>query len=89
MNADRPLLKNCEERNAERKNRTENSILEYMKKSTMRSKSEGVSTMQREIAELNRLNQIKNKKYSWLGQLAVYNQPVEVTLYLTDLGDPD
>jgi hypothetical protein len=26
---------NCEARNAERKNRTENSILEYMKKSTM------------------------------------------------------
>jgi hypothetical protein len=32
---------NCEARNAERKNRTENSILECMKKSTMRSKSEG------------------------------------------------
>jgi hypothetical protein len=28
------LLINCEARNAERKNRTENSILEYMKKST-------------------------------------------------------
>jgi hypothetical protein len=27
---------NCEARNAERKNRTENSILEYMKKSTKR-----------------------------------------------------
>jgi len=47
--------------------------------------------MQREIAELNRLKQIKNRKYSWLGQLAVYsqlamyNQPIEVTLYLTDI----
>jgi hypothetical protein len=39
--------------------------------------------MQREIAELNRLKQIKNRKYSWPGQLAVYSQPVEVTLYLT------
>jgi hypothetical protein len=36
MNADRPLLKNYEARNAERKNRTENSILEYKKKSTKR-----------------------------------------------------
>ena len=42
-----------------------------------------VSTMQREIAELNRLKQNKNRKYSWPGQLAVYSQPVEVTLYLT------
>ena len=64
------------------KNRTKNSILEYMKKSTMRSKSEEV-TMQWEIAELNRLKQIKNTKYSWPGQLAVYSQPIEVTLYLT------
>ena len=31
---------NCEARNAERKNRTENSILEYMKKSTMRRVNE-------------------------------------------------
>jgi hypothetical protein len=38
--------------------------------------------MQREIAELNRLKQIKNRKYSWPGQLVVYSQPVEVTLYL-------
>jgi hypothetical protein len=64
------------------KNRTENSILEYMKKSTMRRVNEE-DTMQREIAELNRLKQIKNRKYSWPGQLAVYSQPVEVTLYLT------
>jgi hypothetical protein len=33
---------NCEARNAEKKNRTKNNILEYMKKSTMRSKSEEV-----------------------------------------------
>jgi hypothetical protein len=39
--------------------------------------------MQREIDELNRLKQNKNRKYSWLGQLAVYSQLVEVTLYLT------
>jgi hypothetical protein len=39
--------------------------------------------MQREIAELNRLKQIKNRKYSWPGQMAVYSQPVEVILYLT------
>jgi hypothetical protein len=64
------------------KNRTENSILEYMKKSTMRRVNEE-DTMQREIAELNRLKQIKNRKYSWPGQLAVYSQPVEVILYLT------
>jgi hypothetical protein len=76
---------NCEARNAERKNRTENSILEYMKKSTMRRVNEEVGTMQREIAELNRLKQNKNRKYSWPGQLAVYSQPVEVTLYLTKL----
>jgi hypothetical protein len=37
----------------------------------------------RKIAELNRLKQIKKRKYSWPGQLAVYSQPVEVTLYLT------
>jgi hypothetical protein len=68
------------------KNRTENSILEYMKKSTKRVHEEAheeVSPMQREIAELNRLKQNKNRKYSWPGQLAVYGQPVEVTLYLT------
>jgi hypothetical protein len=76
------LLINCEARNAERKNRTKNSILEYMKKSTMRSNSEKV-TMQWEIAELNRLKKIKNRKYSWPGQLAVYSQTVEVILYLT------
>jgi hypothetical protein len=38
--------------------------------------------MQREIAELNRLKQNKNRKYSWPGQLVVYSQPIEVTLYL-------
>jgi hypothetical protein len=79
---------NCEARNAERKNRTENSILEYKKKSTKRVHEEDheeVSTMQREIAELNRLKQNKNRKYSWPGQLVVYSQPVEVTLYLTDV----
>jgi hypothetical protein len=37
----------------------------------------------RKIAEINRLKQIKKIKYSWLGHLAVYNQLVEVTLYLT------
>ena len=37
----------------------------------------------RKIAELNRLKQIKKIKYSRPGQLAVYSQPVEVTLYLT------
>ena len=37
----------------------------------------------RKIAELNRLKQIKKRKYTWLGQLVVYSQPVEVTLYLT------
>jgi hypothetical protein len=31
---------NCEARNAERNNRTENIILEYMKKSTMRRVNE-------------------------------------------------
>jgi hypothetical protein len=40
-------------------------------------------TMQWEMAELNRLKQDKNRKYSWPGQLAVYSQTVEVTLYLT------
>jgi hypothetical protein len=39
--------------------------------------------MQWEIAELNRLKQIKNRKYSCPEQLAVYSQTVEVTLYLT------
>jgi hypothetical protein len=74
-------LINCEARNAERKNRTENSILECMKKSTMRSKSEGV-LCNGKITELNRLKQIKNRK-SRIGQLAVYSQTIEVTLYLT------
>ena len=55
-----------------------------MKKSTMRSVNEE-DTMQKEIAELNRLKQNKNRKYNWSGQLAVYSQPVEVTLYLTDI----
>jgi hypothetical protein len=64
------------------KNRTENSVLEYMNKSTMRRVNEE-GTMQREIAELNRLKQIKNRKYNWPGQLAVYSQHVEATLYLT------
>jgi hypothetical protein len=73
---------NCEARNTERRNRTENNILEYMKKSTMRRVNED-DPMQREIAELNRLKKNKNRKYSWPGQLAVYSQPVEVTLYLT------
>jgi hypothetical protein len=40
-------------------------------------------SMQREIAELNRLKQNKNRKYSWPGQMAMYSQTVEVTLYLT------
>jgi hypothetical protein len=39
--------------------------------------------MQWEMVELNMLKQIKNRKYSWPGQLAVYCQTVEVTLYLT------
>jgi hypothetical protein len=39
--------------------------------------------MQREIVELNRLKQNNNRMYSWPGQLAVYSQLVEVTLYLT------
>jgi hypothetical protein len=64
------------------KDRTKNSILEYMKKSTMRSVNEE-DTMQKEIAELNRLKKNKNRKYSWPGQLVVYSRPVEVTLYLT------
>ena len=57
---------NCEARNAERNNRTENSILEYKKKSTKRVHEEDheeVSHMQREIAELNRLKKNKNRKY--------------------------
>jgi hypothetical protein len=68
------------------KNRTKNSILEYKKKSTKRVHEEDyeeVSAMQREIDELNRLKQNKNRKYSWPGQLAVYSQTIEVTLYLT------
>ena len=40
-------------------------------------------TMQCEMAELNRLKKNKNRKYSWPGQLAMYSQTVEVTLYLT------
>jgi hypothetical protein len=39
--------------------------------------------MQREIAELNRLKQDKNRKYNCPVQLAVYNQTIEVTIYLT------
>jgi hypothetical protein len=35
--------------------------------------------MQKEIAELNRLKQNKNRKYSWPGSV---QSPVEVTLYL-------
>jgi hypothetical protein len=68
-------LINCEARNAKRKNRTENSILEYMKKSTKRVQEENHEevSMQKEIAKLNRLKRIKNRKYSWLGQLAVYS----------------
>jgi hypothetical protein len=68
------------------KNRTKNSILEYKKNSTKQVQEEDyeeVSVMQREIDELNSLKQKKNRKYSWPGQLAVYNQTVEVTLYLT------
>ena len=53
-----------------------------MKKSTMRSKSEEV-TMQWEMVEVNRLKLKNNRKYGWLGQLAVYSQTVDVTLYLT------
>jgi hypothetical protein len=44
--------------------------------------------MQWEMAELNRLKQNKNRKYSWPGQLAVYSQTVEVTLYLTSAHTP-
>jgi len=55
-----------------------------MKNSTVRSNSEEVrSTMQWEMVELNRIKKIKNIKYSWPGQLAVYCQTVEITLYLT------
>jgi hypothetical protein len=53
-----------------------------MKKSTMRRVNEE-GAMQKEIAELNRLKRIKNRKYSFPKQLAVYSQPFEVTLYLT------
>jgi hypothetical protein len=73
---------NCEARNAERKNRTKNSTLEYKKKITMRRVNEE-DYFQREITELNRLKQNKNRKYSWPGQLAVYSQTIEVTSYLT------
>jgi hypothetical protein len=48
------------------KNITENSIIEYMNKSTMRRVNEE-DAMQREIAKLNRLKKIKNRKYRWLG----------------------
>jgi hypothetical protein len=68
-------LINCEAINAERNNRTKNNILEYKKKSTKRVHEEDheeVSTMQREIVELNRLKKNKNRKDSW-----------QVTLYLT------
>jgi hypothetical protein len=41
------------------------------KRSTMRRCGE--NTMQREIAELNRLKKDKNRKYNWLGQFAVYS----------------
>jgi hypothetical protein len=41
--------------------------------------------MQWEIAELNRLKQIKNRKYSCPVQLAVYSQTVEVTICLITL----
>jgi hypothetical protein len=62
-------VRNCEARNAERKNRTENSVLEYMKKSTKRVHEEDDEevSMEREIAELNRLKRIKNRKNSWPG----------------------
>ena len=53
-----------------------------MKKSTIRRVNEE-HTMKREMAELNRLKQNKNRKYIWPGQLAFYSQPVKVTLYLT------
>jgi hypothetical protein len=58
---------NCEARNAERKNRIENNILEYKKKSTKRVHEEDYeevlssSTMQREIAELNSQPQEKQE----------------------------
>ena len=56
-------------------NRIEKSILEYMKKSSKQVHKEVHEevSMQREIAELNRLKKIKNRKYSWPGQLAVYS----------------
>jgi hypothetical protein len=41
------------------------------------------STMQWEMVELNRLKQEKNRKYNCPVQLVVYNQTIEVTLYLT------
>jgi hypothetical protein len=49
----------------------------------MKKRSTEEVTMQWEMAELNRLKLNKNRKYSWPGQLAVYSQTVEVTLYLT------
>jgi hypothetical protein len=49
MNADRPLLKNCEERNAERKNRTENSILECKEKSAKRVHEEDHEEVHEEV----------------------------------------
>jgi hypothetical protein len=45
------------------KNRTENNILECVNKSTVRRVNEE-HIMQREMAELNRLKQNKNRKYS-------------------------
>jgi superfamily I DNA and RNA helicase len=57
------LVINCEARNTERNNKTKNNILEYMKKSTMRRVNED-DPMQRDIAELNRLKQNKNRKYN-------------------------
>ena len=53
-----------------------------MKKSTIRRVNEE-HTMKREMAELNKLKQNKNRKYIWPGQLVVYSQPIDVTLYLT------
>ena len=64
------------------KNRTKNNILEYKKMSIKQVHEEDyeeVSAMQREIVELNRLKQNKNRKYSWPRSV---QSPVEVTLYL-------
>jgi hypothetical protein len=63
----------------------EQNNIQYLgisKESTMNRVNEE-PILEREIVELNRLKQIKNRKYSWPGQLAVYSQPIEVTLYLT------